>query len=330
MQRPTPLRWGILGTARIAEKVAAAIRAAGDELRLVASRDGHRAAAWAAEHRVARSCESYAAAIEADDVDAIYIPLPPSMHAEWTIRAAECGKHVLCEKPLACSMTEAEAMAAACREHGVQLLDGVMWLHHPRAADMRRELEAGTLGDLRRVTVAFTFCRDFPVDDLRMQRALGGGSLLDLGWYCVGVALWAFGELPHRVQATARYRQDVDINFAATMWFGENRIATFDCGFDTVMRRWFEIAGTNASLVCDDFARPWQPDKARFWLHNAEGKMAERVSRPMVQEVAMIERFGEAVRSGQLRLDWPARSLATQRVCEALDLAARGGKAVEL
>ena len=134
------IRWGILSTANIATKVARAIHLAEDaDLIAVASRTKERAAAWGREHRVSTTYGTYDALLADDSLDAIYIPLPPSLHAEWTIKAAEHGKHVLCEKPLAANAAEAIAMADACRQNGVQLMDGVMWVHHDRTAAMKAE-----------------------------------------------------------------------------------------------------------------------------------------------------------------------------------------------
>jgi len=327
-----PIRWGILGTARIAEKIAVAIRqSTGGVLQAIGSRDVARAARWQAKHDVVQAHGSYQEVLDNPEVDAVYIPLPPSMHREWTIRAAERGKHVLCEKPLALSAAEGEEMLAACRENDVQLMDGVMWLHHPRAAAMRAILQEGTLGELRRVTSAFTLrWEKLPEGEFRLDRKLGGGSLLDLGWYCCGAALWAFQELPQRVLGHARFHDETDLSFSGTMWFSENRVASFDCGFETVLRRWLEIAGTTGSLVCDDFVRPAKQDRPRFWTHDSTGASREHVTSPPIQEVCMIDHFQRIVRSGARDDTWPRISLQTQRVCDALDSSARSGRIVEL
>ena len=332
MTRTSTVRWGILGTARIAARVAAAIHAAeGAELVLVGSRDATRAADWAREHSVPRSCGSYQAVLEDPEVDAVYIPLPPSMHHEWTIRAAELGRHVLCEKPLACTPAEAAEMADACREHGRQLMDGVMWLHHPRAADMRRELDSGCLGELRRVTSSFTFNWDpFPDDDLRLHRELGGGSLLDLGWYCVGATLWALGEMPHRVWGTARWRNETDMNFSGQLWFEGARAASFDCGFDTAIRKWLEVAGTAGTLSLGDYTRPQNPARPTYRVSSADGSSRREVSQSPVQEVCMIEAFCRQAQTEDLNEDWPRRAVQTQQVCAALDQSARIGEPVDL
>ena len=301
-QTDRQIRWGILSTARIATKVCRAMHGAeGAEVSAVASRDAERARQWAAEHGIGRSYGSYEWLLEDPEIDAVYIALPPSMHAEWTIRAAEAGKHVLCEKPLAADLGEADRMADACRRHGVQLMDGVMWKHHARTAAMYGHIEHGDLGRLRRVTSAFTFCWDpLPEGDIRLQRDLAGGALGDLGWYCVGASLWAFGDMPTRVWATARYYRDVEVSLSGFLWFEGDRVASFDCGFDTLLRKWFEIAGTEGSLVCDDFTAPHNADKPRYWAHDAAGGSTEHVVPDAAQEVRMIERFSRIVRDGTI------------------------------
>ncbi len=326
------IRWGILGTARIAEKVAAAIHAAPNaSLEVIASRNLDRANNWATEHNVPRAVGSYEEVLQDPRIDAVYIPLPPSMHAEWTVAAAKAGKHVLCEKPLAGNADEAAAMVRACEEHDVQFMDGVMWLHHPREADMRSVLENGDLGQLTHVSSAFTFrWPEIPEDDFRTRREFGGGSLLDLGWYCVGVALWAFDDMPESVFGSAQLRNDVDMHFNGLMHFSGGRTASLNCGFDTVMRRWVEIAGTERSLVCDDFTRPWKEDKPRFWVHRPDGSAEERASASPNQETCMVQAFSEAILSGSRRRDWHERAVQTQRICAALDHSARIGQVVQL
>jgi len=275
------------------------------------------------------------------------------MHAEWTIRAAGAGKHVICEKPIAMNAAEAEEMAAACREHNTQLMDATMWVHHTRSADMLRSIKDGTLGEMRRVTTAFGFmiapyltqkpphmARDPNTGEaslervmhheLRFRRELGGGALLDTGWYCVRVVLWAYGELPREVFAKARYRNDVDVNLSGLMWYDTDRVASIDCGYDLASRKWFEVTGTEGTLVCDDFLGPVNPDRPRYWLHEQPGAANETISAPEVQEQNMVHNFNQIIRSGQLDVHWPNVSIANQRICDALDKSARSGKVVAI
>lgn len=323
-----PVRWGILGTARIAEKLAPAIRLTPTATLLaIASRDPQRGRDFAAQHEIPVVCTSYEELLARPDIDAVYIPLPPSLHADWTIRALQAGKHVLCEKPLAVHPADAARMAEVSRATNRLLVDGVMWRHHPRAAAMSAFLERGDLGPLRRVTSAFTFPADkFPADDLRFRRELGGGALLDLGWYCVGAILWATRRMPTRVFGAAKYVNDVDRQFAAMLWFDDDLQASFDCGFETTTRKWLEIAGTRASLVCDDFTRPWQQEKPRFWVHDQQGKVAEHLSSPDIQEHCLVAEFCRRVQQGDVGTDGADEAVRVQQICAALERSAREGR----
>ncbi|MCY4401818.1 MAG: Gfo/Idh/MocA family oxidoreductase [Candidatus Poribacteria bacterium] len=310
------VHWGILSTANIANKIARAIGLAHNaKLVAIASRNEERATAWAQKHNIQTAYGSYDELLSDSSLDAIYIPLPPSMHAQWTIQAAEQGKHVLCEKPLSANSEEATLMADACRQNGVQLMDGVMWVHHERTNMMKQKLT--DLGELRRVTAAFTFnWENIPTNNIRVNPELAGGCLGDLGYYCVRAILWAFEEMPKQVYATARYKVGVDFNLSGILWFEDERIATLDCGFDTGHRKWFEVAGTHASLVCDDFTIPNSVESARFWIHGAENTKHETGT--CIQEVNMIERFSSIVQSNNLESQWSDVAVNTMRVCDAL------------
>ena len=323
-----PTRWGILSTAGIATKVARAINLSSNaELIAIASRTEDRANEWGQKHNVPITYGTYDELLADPSLDAVYIPLPPSMHAEWTIRAAEHGKHVLCEKPLSVNSDEATMMADACRNNGVQLMDGVMWVHHDRTKMMKQKLK--DLGELRRVTAAFTFnWNTIPTENIRAKPELGGGSLGDLGYYCVRAVLWAYEALPIRVYATARYKVGVDFNFTGILWFEDDRIATLDCGFDTGLRKWFEVAGTRASLVCDDFTVPTSEDSARFWIHGENNDKYETDS--CIQEVKMIECFSDIVKSNKLENHWVDVAVDTMRVCDALRKSDQSGEVVDL
>ena len=329
---PEKTRWGILGTARIAAKVARAIDLAENaELTAIASRDQERGRQWAAKHGAERVYGGYDDLVQDPEIHAVYIPLPPTMHLEWTIKAAEKGKHVLCEKPLAASAAQGRTMADACKKNNVQLMDGVMWMHHERAAEMKKILAQGTLGRLRRVTAAFSFnWNPFPTNNIRFKKELAGGSLGDLGYYCVRAILWAFDAMPSSVYVTARFYNEVDLNLSGLLWFNDERMASFDCGFDTTGRQWFEVAGTKASLVCDDFVVPQLEEIARYWIHGAGDEDARHAVQACIQEVRMIERFSDIAQKGQLEEHWPRLAIDTMRVCDALLESAHQEKRVEL
>ena len=202
-----------------------------------------------------------------------------------------------------------------------------MWVHHERTEMMKQQLT--NLGELRRVTSAFTFnWGTIPVNNIRAKPELAGGSLGDLGYYCVRAILWGFDEMPIRVFATAQYKVGVDFSLTGILWFDNERMATLDCGFDTSLRRWFEVAGTEASLVCDDFTIPTSEESSRFWIHGSGNEKHE--IGPCIQEVNMIERFSGIVQSGNLEPKWIEDAVNTMRVCDALRESDQSGEIVYL
>lgn len=327
-----PTRFAILGTAKIARTIAPRIQASSSsELVGIASRSSEKANAFAAEFGIPKTWDSYQAALDDPEIDAVYIPLPPSLHLEWTAKAATAGKHVLCEKPLARNTNEAEQMISICQQHDVVLLDGVMWYHTPRSTAIRELVASGRLGTLRQFHSVFTFCWDtLPMDNLRLHRDLGGGALLDLGWYCVGAALLLFGEVPQQVFAKANFHNDVDTRMNAFLWFAEDKVATVECGFDAVRRRWFELAGSRETLFCDDFTRPWNADKPSFRTLNNDGERQDHVVPHLPQEECMIEAFCGLIQEKQYRHSLLTLSRETQFVCDALDQSARAGRVINL
>src|SRR4051794_31469504 len=212
MSHSAKVRWGILGVAHINGRLLPAFAtAANAELHAIASRSPERARAAAGAAGVPVAHASYEALLDDPMIEAVYIPLPNTMHDEWARKAAERGKHVLCEKPLCPSAAEAERLVRFCREQGVRLMDGFMWPHHPRTARLREFLQEGGIGEVRRVAGAFTYpMRPFDPGNIRLRPELAGGSLLDVGCYPVFGIRWAFAAEPVRAFATARYEHGVD------------------------------------------------------------------------------------------------------------------------
>jgi len=197
------LRWGILSTANIAdEKVIPGIRrAARCEVAAIGSRNEARGRAVAGRHGIPRVHGSYEALLADPDVDAVYIPLPNHLHAEWTLAAARAGKHVLCEKPLAMNAADAERMIEGCRAEGVTLMEAFMYRLHPSWVAVRELVEAGRIGRLTAVSSWFSYYNDDPAN-IRNIRAYGGGALFDIGCYPVNLSRMLLGGEPERVAAT--------------------------------------------------------------------------------------------------------------------------------
>jgi predicted dehydrogenase len=324
------LRWGVLGVAKINERLLPAFRhTAHAELRAIASRDGERARAAAAAAGIPVAHASYDALLADPDIDVVYVPLPNTLHAEWTRRAAEHGKHVLCEKPLTPTAAEAQELVDFCRARGVHLMDGFFWPHHPRTQKIREVIDSGTIGELRRVSAAFTFpLEPFDPTNIRLQSELAGGSLLDVGCYPVYGIRWAFGEEPVKVYATAQYQYDVDLEISGILWFSDDRVATFDCGFTMPHRRWLEIVGTEGILHVSDLWVP--PAKATFTIEKEGLPREEIVVDGADQMVCMIDNFSRAVLETTPVRPAPEEAVRTLRVLDALARSAQEEREIDV
>jgi predicted dehydrogenase len=247
------IRWGVLSTARIGRVVARATRdSRSAEFVAVASRDGQRARQFADEEGMPLSFGSYEELLACDDVDAVYIALPVSMHAEWTIKALAAGKDVLCEKPLAAASAQVEACFDAAERSGRQCFEGLMYRHHPQTHLVRRMVSDGEIGHLTLVSATLSVAVD--QGDIRRSRALDGGALNDLGCYCVSaVRLFAGSPLSIHAQQVVD-TGGVDLRLAATLRLPGDVLGQFDVGLDLPRRERLELVGTTGRIVVRD---PW-------------------------------------------------------------------------
>jgi len=256
-QSPRPLRIGILGCANIARSFkngCAPLRSV--EIVAVASRSRDKAEAFAAELGVARALGSYEALLADPDIDAVYIPLPNSMHAEWAIRAAEAGKHVLCEKPLAMNAAEAKAMFGAAGKRGVVLREAYPYMAQPQTAQLRAWLAEGAIGAVRLIRSTFGVFFDDPAN-IRLSPTLGGGALYDAGSYAVSFVRMVAGLRPLRVQASSyRDRNGVDRTTVANIEFPGGLLAQAACSFDTAYHRHASIAGDKGVIETNYLNHP--------------------------------------------------------------------------
>jgi len=252
------LRWGILGTARINRKVIPPLRASSrNRLLAVASRDRARAQEYAKEWGIERAHGSYEALLEDPEIDAVYIPLPNHLHVEWTVRAAQAGKHVLCEKPLALSLDEVERAFAAARENGVALAEAFMYRHHPQTSKVKELVAGGAVGTVRFVRGTFSFPLTRP-GDVRLDPAMGGGALWDVGCYPVSFARFVLGAEPVEVFGHATLGETgIDETFAGQLVFPGGVLAQIDCGFRAPLRIGFEVAGSDGVV---SVPKPWFPE----------------------------------------------------------------------
>ena len=251
------LRWGLISTAWINHALLIPLHISPrNELTAVASRDLKRAEAYAKQHDIPRYFGSYEEMLADPDIDVVYNPLPNSMHAEWTIKAAEAGKHILCEKPLANTVEEVDAMTAAAQKAGVVLMEAFMYRHHPQTLKVKELVEQGAIGKLQGIRGSFTFDIDNE-DNVRLNASLGGGSIWDVGCYPISFARLIAGSEPVEVFGWQIIRDHgVDETFVGQMIFPGDVFAQFDSGFRTPQRTHIELLGDKGKIVLE---KPFTP-----------------------------------------------------------------------
>jgi predicted dehydrogenase len=313
-----PLRWGVLGaTSFVAQRAVLPAIVATSHARLVAVASLSAPDGGAARFSPARVHESYEALLEDPEVEAVYVPLPNSLHREWVERAAAVGKHVLCEKPLAPTAAEAEAMARACAKAGVTLLEAYMTPFHPRAETAASLVASGRLGELRFGRAAFTGRLKRP-DDHRWRPEMGGGVLLDVGIYCLAPFLAATGRPPARVMAAASLaRHGVDASFSGWLDWADGFAVSMECSFEAPERQELEFVGTKGALFLDRAHTPGLEDVA-IKLRSLDGHVETIVAGGADPYRRMIEHFAAVVRGAANPRRTPADSIAVLRTIERL------------
>jgi predicted dehydrogenase len=251
------VRWGILGTARINRRLIPAFRASRrGELRAVASRTLARATEHAREHAIPRAVQGYQALLADPSIDAVYIPLPNTEHVPWTLAAIAAGKHVLCEKPLALDPHDIDRVAAAAAAAGVIVEEGFMYRHEPLTTEVARLLTDGAIGKVRAIVSGFTFALESGFN-IRLDPALGGGALWDVGSYPVTYAQVIAGSEPTVVLGTAHWTASgVDDEFMGLLRFDCGMSANIYAGFRTPYRTWLEVLGTDGAMTVPNPFRP--------------------------------------------------------------------------
>jgi predicted dehydrogenase len=294
---PDKVRLGILSTADIGRnRVIPALRHCRNlEVAAVASRSLDKAQAFARDMGIPKAYGSYDELLADPDIDAIYNPLPNSLHAEWSIKCAEAGKPCLCEKPLASDAPEAQTMVDAFAQRNLLFAEAFMYRFHPQTQRVREMVQSGAIGDLREISAAFSFVIQNE-DDIRLSKPLAGGALMDIGCYCVNVMRLMTGEEPDEAKAIARVgqRSQVDESLAGVLSFPSGALGHFDCSFRLPFTHTYELRGTKGRILVEQaFVVP--PDRQttiRYWHNN---DYEEITIPPANSYTLMAEDFADAL-----------------------------------
>jgi predicted dehydrogenase len=311
-----PLKWGVIGTGNIAGKFAGQLPQT-DRAEMVAcgSRSQESADRFAIEYGGVGHA-SYQAMLDDDNVEAVYISLPNSMHHEWTIKAVEAGKHVLCEKPFASNVAEAKEMFAAGKEAGLSVIEAFMYRTQPVIHKVIEMVRGGAVGEVRIIRSNFTFNRPASMDDCRYQPELAGGSIMDVGTYCTNFTRALVGGEPTEVSAIChKHAGGVDEYAAGTMRFAGDILTTFTCGM-TVNSDWGTfIGGTKGHLHID---APWFSEGKFTVTEGNEESTEHEVKSPMDLYAMEAAAFAEAAQDGAAPWLTEADTLGNMAVLDQL------------
>jgi predicted dehydrogenase len=356
-----PLRIGFLSTAGIGRKNWKAILHSDNcVVSAVASRDAQKSREFIRQCQddyafdvIPDALGSYEKLLASPSVDAVYIPLPTGLRKDWVVRAAQRGKHILCEKPCAASIAELDQMLAACRKNNVIFMDGVMFMHNVRLPKIREVLDDGqSVGEIRRIASAFTFNPGggFLRSNIRADGSLEpAGCLGDLGWYSIRFTLWAMSwQLPESVSGrilnaseNLPHRPSSPVEFAATLNYPGGITAEFYCSFLAARQQWAFVSGTKGWLRLPDFVHPFNGYEPAFEVNEKfqsvsggapcpSGGDPMSFGHPTAQDTRMWRNFANQIFSGKLSEEWPAWARKTQQVLDACHASAKCGQPVRL
>ncbi len=322
------LNWGLLSTARINRALIPPLQASKrNHLLAVGSRSQESADAYARAQKIPRAHGSYESLLADPDIDVIYNPLPNHLHAEWTIKAVEAGKHVLCEKPLALNVDEVDAIHAAARKHGRVVAEAFMYRHHPQTLKALEIVQSGSIGTLKLIRGAFGFFLD-RAGDVRLNPEMGGGSIWDVGCYPISYARTIVGASPLEVFGwQVAGPTGVDLTFVGQMKFPEDVLAQFDCSFDIPLYWGVEILGSEASLKIPS---PFKPQINEKLLLTRGDSTETIIVKGQELYIGEVEDMADAILLGRDPLISLNDSRANVAAICALLESARIGKPVKL
>ena len=309
------VRWGILGYARIAEMstIPAILEAENAVFYGMASRDQAKRAACQEKFHCEKTYETYDELLDDPSIDAVYVPLPNSLHKEWAIKAMEKGKHVLCEKPMTLNEKDAVEMVEASKKNGVILMEAFMYRYTHRTNKVQEILESGVIGEIKHVTSSFRFFLN-RANTIKMNAALGGGSLYDVGCYPLNFVQMVIDEEPSEVHVAAEMENGVDVSASVLLKYESGKIATLHSGFNAFGRNYSEIIGTKGRVEIPD---TFLDDEGSFLLVTDDG--TQEISIPRCHRYTLeIEDFTRAVQLGEKPLFSLDESLRNSRIMDRI------------
>ncbi len=319
-----PIRWGVLSAANIGVKaVAPAIRASSNgQLVAVGSRNPQQAAEAYSFAPKVHIYSDYDSVINDPDIDAIYIPLPNGLHGEWTIKALQAGKHVLCEKPLSITAREGKTMMDVARANNMLLMEAFMYRFHPQTLWSIEQVNAGLIGPVRLVRASFSFDIRSKPDDIRLKPELAGGSLMDVGCYLVNFCHAVYAHSPLVVAARIHTTKPAGVDMAtnAVLDFGDGCFGLIDCSFELPTRQIVEIVGEAGTITIPVPFTPGSIEAVVFVTKN--GQMTEQKFERVDQYQLQIEHFDDCILSGQEPMLHLSESLENMATIEAIYQAA--------
>lgn len=330
------IRWGVLSTANIASKqvLPAIVDASKAELVAIGSANIEKREAIASAFRIPNQYDSYEGVLADPDVEAVYIPLPNSLHKKWVIKAAEAGKHILVEKPIALSIQDAEEMFEACEKHGVLLMEAFMYQFHPEHAFVKALIQSGELGDIQLMRSAFTFNIGENADNnIRMNPELGGGSIFDVGCYCLHSIRYLLDTEPKEiyVQGHIHPEHGVDMSAQGVLKLENGVQAMFDCGFTSTDREKYEIIGSKGSVEVTSAYRPdKQPGGEAEILIKVAGKPVKSKKLSGNPYILEVEHLSSCILKGHQPSYTPEQSIKNLKTILAAYASLKSQEPIEL
>ncbi|GAE27826.1 oxidoreductase [Halalkalibacter wakoensis JCM 9140] len=329
------IKWGIVGTAGIAKNaiVPAILRANNAEVVAVASRGNkQKADEFADLFQIEKTYESYDDLLNDKEIQAVYIPLPNNLHAEWVKKAARKGKHVLCEKPAALTEEETKSMVDVCNQEKVVFMEAFMYQFHPQHDRVKEIIRSGEIGDVSLMRSSFSFFLDVESENIRLDAQLGGGSLYDIGCYCIHASRFILEKEPNQVFAASNHRlpSGVDLTTTGILTFNDGVTASFSCSFQQPFENGYEVVGTNGKIKVPFAFRPdVEGGKGEIVITNKDGESRTEVVNGD-QYALQIEHFSHCILTNEKPSYDGTKSIENMKVLEGCLVSLQNNKIVQL